>query len=205
MARYKSGSRHTLLLYQRLYDRVWRVALLFGALLLVIWSAGEFFEINYFHQNIQTWVLVFGILSTFLGLIAMFARRMCYVQARKDHLFVATPFFPLRISYRRILTSRPSSLPQVFPINSTTRTMKRNLQPFYGKTVLLVEMKGTPMHPRILRFFLSSYVFIETPPRLIFIINDWMKLSTEIDSYLGVWRQEFSQNRDVKKRRSFRL
>lgn len=205
MARYKSGERHTLLLYQRLYDRVWRIALLFGILLLLIWSAGEFLEVEFFRQNMQTWLLIFGVLSTFLGLLMLLARRLCYVQARKDHLFVATPFFPLRISYRRIMTSRPSSLPQLFPPNSANRKMKRNLQPFYGQPVLVVEMKGTPMPPWVLRFFLSSYVFAESPPRLVFIVKDWMKLSTEIDSYLGVWRQDLAQKRDAEKRKSIRF
>lgn len=200
MARKKAGERHALLLYQRFWERLWRATLLFGAILFALWLAGEYFGLELLGARAQVWLL-FGALAGFLiTLIALIARRVSFVQARPDYLRLATPFFPLRISYQRIVSNRVGSLAQLFPPSETKGAVRRYIEPFYGQSLVVVEMKGTPLPPWAMRLFLSRYMFVDQPPRLVFIVADWMKLSTEIDSALGSWRDRQAYHRHRKHR-----
>lgn len=200
MARKKAGTRFTLLLYQRFWSQIWRVTLLFGLLLFVLWFVGDFLDVQFLEARTRPWLLLGALVSLLFTLVALLARRLCYVQARQDHLRVVTPFFPLRVSYRRYVTSRAGSLAQFFPAKSTRGAQRRFLEPYYNLTILVVEMKGSPLPPWVLKLFLSGYVFADRPPRLILVVEDWMKLSTELDSYVGAWRQQVAYQRHRKKR-----
>lgn len=200
MARKKSGTRHDLILYQRFWGRLWRVTFLFGTLLFVLWLLGEFLGLELLGPAAAVWLL-FGALASFLTtLIALVARRVSFVQAQADYLRIVTPFFPLRVSYRRVVANRVSSLAQFFPPRETKGAVRRHIEPFYGQSIVVVEMKGTPLPPWAMRLFLSRYMFADQPPRLIFVVKDWMKLSTEIDSALSSWRERQAYLRHRKKR-----
>lgn len=199
MRKKKAGTRHALLLYQRFWARIWKITLVLSVVLVAVWAVGEFLGTEMLGPGTRDWILLGALVSLLFTVVALIARRMGYVQVRSDHLRVVTPFFPLRVSFRRIVTSRATSLLQLFPPQNASGAQRRFLDPFYSRTIIVVEMKGTPLPQSILRAFLSSYVISSNPPRLILVVDDWMKLSTELDSFIGAWRQDLAQQRHRKK------
>lgn len=200
MSKGKKGSRHPLLLYRHFWSRIWKATLTLAVVLVGIWVLAEYFRIDLLGLQARPWVLLGALASLLFTIVALLARRLSYVQVCDDHLRVVTPFFPVRFSFRRVITSRASGLVQVFPPQDSNWARRRFLDPYYGYTVMIVEFKGSPLPPSILRAFLSGYVFLDDPPRLVLVVEDWMKLSTELDSFMGAWRQAIAHQRHIKKR-----
>jgi len=100
-----------------------------------------------------------------------------------------TPFLRLNISFRRMRSAHPALLQQLFPPQSAKWAQRRFLEPFYGKTVLVIELKGYPLSPFLLRLFLPEQMFSTRSEGLVILTDDWMKFSTELDSMHGNWLQ----------------
>lgn len=190
--RRKVGTRHHLLLYERAWNRTWKNTLPIGLVLAFVWASHDWIgmEISPFYDML----LLFAALSLLgFALLTFLLRKMAYVQARADHLRLATPLYWLKIPYRRIRTVRSYSLEHLFPVK-TTKAFDRNLlAPFYGRTVAVVELNGFPVSRRLLRLFLPATMFSPKSSGLVLIVKDWMALATEIDSFKGAWLQEQSQ------------
>lgn len=205
MKRKKSGKRHPLLLYRRFMDRLWGAALPFTMVLLAVWLVTYFFEIDLWGLNSDLWLLVGILVSALLALVAYFAGKLAYVQARQDYLLVATAFFRLKISYRRVLSVRASAFHQVFPPNKLGWAEKNFLEPFWADTVLVMELKNYPLAEWILRLNFPRFMFNPSATGLILQVEDWMALSAEIDTYQGLWRQEQARRKRRKDESTFRL
>ncbi len=136
----------------------------------------------------ETWVYVAGLVVLSFTLFALLARRMGYVQAFGNHLRVATPFLRLKISYRRIRSVHPEEYHKLFPPMEATWAERSLLAPFYNKTVVVVELYNYPISPAILRLFLPAQMFHPQKIALVFVVADWMAMSTEIDSLFGDWQ-----------------
>jgi hypothetical protein len=104
-------------------------------------------------------------------------------------LLIATPFLRLRVSYQRIQSLRPMLVQQVFPPDRLTWTQRGFIEAFYGKTALVVDLLSFPINPRLLKLFLPDAMFARDRKGLVLMAPDWMKLSTEIDSFYGNWLQ----------------
>jgi hypothetical protein len=82
---------------------------------------------------------------------------------------------------------------QVHPPEKAGWAKRTYITPLYGKTVLLLELKGYPIHPLLLRLFLPGVMFAPQTTGFVLLVPDWMKLSTELDSFRGALQQ--TQNR----------
>ena len=185
----KSGKRHRLVIYQRAMDRLWAVTLILGLLILAIWWwSGDFFPI--FPEPFDSIILAGGTILITLAFLMFLMRTMAYVQAYPDHLRVATPFIRLKVSYRRIRTIHPVEFHKLFPLAKASWADRRILEPFYGKTVLVVELSEFPIRQSVLRLFLPRVMFSTQAKGLVLVVKDWMALSTELDSYQGSWLQK---------------
>ena len=191
----RTGKRHPLLMYRRTMDRVCIASLGLGIALGGLWASAEFSPIPLVQVENSRWLLA----AT--GLILLFAtggflgRSMAYVQARQDHLRLITPFLHLRISYRRMRSVHPTVLQQLFPPHKASWSQHRFLSPFYGDTVLVIDLQGYPLSPIILRLFLAPQMLSQKSPELVLLVPDWMALSSELDSLRAIW-----QNRDSRAR-----
>ena len=76
----------------------------------------------------------------------------------------------------------------MFPPSEATWTERALLEPFYSKTAVVVELFNYPISPAILRLFLPPQMFHPQKIGLVFVVADWMALSTEIDSLFGDWQ-----------------
>ena len=177
-----------MLQYKRTMDRLWGAAMVLGLLLAGIWwqaNVGSFIPVN---VKTETWVYVASLVALVFSLFALLARRMGYVQAFPNHLRVVTPFLRLKISYRRFRSVHPEEYHKLFPPLEASWAERSILAPFYPKTAVIVELYNYPLPPVILRFFLPEQMFHPQKIGLVLVVDDWMAMSTEIDSLFGDWQ-----------------
>lgn len=178
--RKSKGKKHALLFYRHTMKRLWRTAMLLDIVLWITWwFAGD---------RLSVWMkdfLWYGAVLVFaIALFSRLARNMSYAQAKVDHLLLATPFLRLKISYRRILSARPRDFVQLYPPKKMSWADKRFAQPYFGKTILAVILKGYPMPKAFLRLFFPKFIFLpHEKAGFVLVVPDWMALSTEIDSF----------------------
>jgi len=174
-------------------DRLWAATLLLGGLLAAVaWWNGLLLSAAV-QAPYDTVLIGAALLVLLFAVLAFLGRGMAYVQARSDHIRVATPFLRLKISYRRVRIVHPADFHQLFPPDKASWAQRQFLEPFYGKTALVVELNSLPMSPAALRLFLPAQMLDPKVTGMVFLVKDWMKLSTEIDSLMAAWRQ--AQNR----------
>lgn len=187
----KFGKRYRLLIYQRAMDRLWAATLVLGlAVVAIWWWSGDLFPL--LTPPFDTIVIAGGAVLITLAFLLFLMRGMGYVQAGPDHLRVMTPFLRLKISYRRIRTTHPAEFSHLFPPSKSKWADRRLLEPFYGKTVLVVELGQFPISQSVLHLFLPRVMFSPQAKGLVLVVQDWMALSTELESYLGVWLQKMT-------------
>jgi hypothetical protein len=192
----KAGKRHPLLLYRRTMDRILSAALMLGLLIAVAWGWIYFGEPQRM-PDVTPWLIAGGLVALVFAAFAYLARWMAYVQPRSDHLRVVTPFLNLKVSYRRIRSVHPSDFQQIFPPNQTSWSQRNFLEPFFGMTAVVVELTSYPLKRGLLRLFLPSQMFSTGMPGLVLLVPDWMALSTELDSFQGIWLQFQKPRRKV--------
>ncbi len=177
----KVGKRHSLLIYRRTMDRLWGPTILLGLILMVVWGLLRVQNVKVLDTENTFWLLAGAVVSLAFGLFAFFARNMAYVQPRRDHLRLVTPFLRLNIAYSRIRSSHPSNFFQLFPPSNTGWASRRVLEPFYGKTVVVVELTGYPISPIFLRLFLPEIMFSRRSEGFVLVVPDWMEFSTDLE------------------------
>lgn len=175
----KGGRRYSLVIYTHMLDRWWPVILLLGfALLGLSWAV--------YGWGFEEWRwLAFasiGGLTVFAGFMMLLLRKSGYVQPYNDHLKLATPFLRLNISYKRFLRSTSANMGALFPPNSVTSWQAGIIQPVAKMTALIIELNAYPMPRSMLRFFLSPLFFKDKTPHFVILVDDWMRLSSELES-----------------------
>ncbi len=185
----KHGNKHTLLLYKRMMDRLWGMTL-FTAIFLTIWLVAERYDYLEHLQPLYRYGIIIAAVAMFgFTVFALLTRKMAYVQARSDHILLATPFLRLKIAYSRLRSVRSVNFAKVFPPEASSWAQRRFLEPFYPETAVAIEMNGFPISPGMLRLFLGPQMFLPRQQGLLFLVHDWMGLSTEIDSRRSSLRQ----------------
>jgi len=196
----KVGSRHILLLYRRTMGRIglatFTMAVVFlGAGAFSLLKSGEIFGLS-----VDAWLLMIGALSLALSVFSFVGRYFAYVQPCDSYLRVVTPLLRFKVSYRRVRSFKPLQVQQLFPPNESSWAQRSFLEPFFGKTAIVMELSGFPMHPILLKMFLPAQMFSPRSTGFVLIIPEWIKLSTELDSLYGVWRQ--SQSNQVREKQA---
>lgn len=183
----KSGSRHALLFYRRTMNRVWQSMLVLGLLMVAagVWTLIRPINIMGIHSDI--WLFICGVGALVLSVLAFFSRYFAYLQPKTDHLQVVTPLLRFKVGYNRVLGVRPVQVHQIFTPEKNSWAQNAYLEPFMGKTALVMELKGLPLNSLILRLFLPDAMLYPQTPGLVLLTPDWMKLSTELDSFIGTF------------------
>lgn len=195
-----AGARHPMLFYRRTMGRVWISSLLLGIALALALGFLSLEPTSILGLDGQSWLIISMAVAFAISLFAFFARWMAYVQAQASSLKIATPFLRFHVSYKRMRSVRPSLTQQLFPPEKSGWAERSYLTPFYGKTALVVELSDFPLNPTLLKLFFPDVMFTRTTTGLVLMVADWMQLSTEIDSFRGVWLQAESLAR-LKQRR----
>jgi hypothetical protein len=183
----RTGDRHPLLMYRRTADRSWQVALVIGFFLLAIWMMPLLGGVEVIDDSVKAFLFVSAVVSLAISAFFFWARFVAYTQVYKDHLSLVTPFLRLNISYKRVRSAHPVLLQQLFPKNESSWSQRAFLEPFYGKTAVVIELKGYPMNPTLLRLFLPAQMFSPRTTGFVLLVPEWMKFSTELDTLQGKW------------------
>lgn len=188
------GRRHPLIIYTTLLDRWRKPVLAIG--LAVLGLAGGLAWLPTLPTGLNfLWVpdpLLWLAAGTggsgiLLSLLLLGLRRSAYVQPCHDHLKLATPFFKLKISYRRIRQTTTAEMGQLFPpraAHGRARSLRASLS---SRTVILLDLSGWPLPRGVLRAFLSRFFFPDRTPRLALLVREWIGFSSELESYRSAW------------------
>jgi len=175
----KGGRRYPLVVYTHMINRWWPAIFTLGlALLALSWAIRSW---GFEDWRWLTFTSIGG-LNIFLGILLLLTRKSAYVQPFSDHLKLATPFLRLNISYKRFRRASSANMGVLFPPQSVSNWRAEIIQPLAKMTALVIELNGYPMPQSTLRLFLSPLFFKDKSPHFVILVNDWMKLSNELES-----------------------
>jgi hypothetical protein len=128
-----------------------------------------------------------------IGLFAFFARFFGFVQAHGSYFVIATPFIRMKTSYKRVIQVRSAEFSRLYPPTELSWAQRTYLEPFFGKTVVVVNLKSYPLSQGILRLFFPKQMFPPSSKGFILVVPKWMELSLELDSRISTWQQSHSR------------
>ena len=197
----KGGRRYPLLVYREMLNRWWPDVFwlglgMFGLAWLAYWSTSGQLEV-------WRWkgLVALGGLSLIVSLILFVMRGIAYIQPFPTYVRLVTPLLRINISYKRLRKYTTTEMRAVFPPTKKMSGWKREVVgKFSSKTALVLELAGWPVQPELMRLFLSPLFFRDKTPHFVILVNDWMRLSLEIDSMRtggGVQQEKRPQNQSI--------
>ena len=190
----QSGTRHRLVLYTYILNRWWRATLTIGLLLLALVGALAWLSAQPQDPFPQVdkrilWLMGgLGAFSVFLAIFLAAVRKSAYAQPFNNHLRLATPFLRMNISYRRFIQASSAEMGRMFPLENLKGRKRAFLRPLTKLTAIVLELKGWPLPRWALELFLSPYFFPDRSSRLALLVPDWIRFSTELESFRGTWQ-----------------
>ena len=199
--RQRSRKRFRLLIYERMWQQwAWPCALTVPASIGLWWYAPR---ISILHAPFRLLTLVpAGVALVVLAYIYL-ARRMAWVQCKPNHLRIQTPVYPLVVSYGRIKGVRPQQFSQIFDPASEKAARRRWLHPYWGKTALVVDMSRYPVSRIWLSLWFSPYLLAPDSSSFVFLVEDWMALSQQVDDSRSAWQMRRKERRQQTQARRF--
>ena len=178
----RGGTKFPLIVYQHLLGRWWTGLVAIGIAMFglayteYIQPLGKFLP--------WRWQLpaAVGVLAIFAGLFLLVIRRFAYIQAFPDHLKIVTPFMRVNISYKRLQRTTTTEMRQLFPRKSMSGWIWDIFEPLASRTAMVIELKGYPISPTVLRMFLSRFFFKDKTPHFVILVKDWIRFSSELES-----------------------
>jgi hypothetical protein len=184
----KPGKRHRLLFYWRTMDRVWQMTLLLGVLFGCAGGFGLTKVAYIFGIHSDYWLVGVAALALAISAWAFISRFFAYVRVYPGYIYIRVPLMGLKIGFQRVRGIKPTLMQQVHPPEKQSWAQRTYLAPFYGKSVLLMELNSFPVSPTLLRLILPRAMFAPETTGLLLLVPDWMLLSTEMDSLFGAWQ-----------------
>jgi hypothetical protein len=189
------GQRYRLVLYTYILNRLWRKTLGIGVILLALAAA-----LAWLPSVLPTVapapladssLLILGGTGAFAVCVSIFLavlRKSAYVQPFNTHLRLVTPFLRLNISYKRFIRTSIDEMGRLFSVEELKGYKQDFLRPLTRETAVVLELKGWPLPRKILNLYLSPFFFPDQFSRLALMVPDWIKFSTEMESFRGAWR-----------------
>jgi len=197
--RQRRKERFHLLIYRRMGQRwAWTCVLIVLASAALWWFAPR---IAILYAPLRRLALVPALVSLAILVYTSLARRMTWVQCKPDHLRIQTPFYPLAVSYGRIKFVHPQTFAQVFNPAREKRARRRWLRPYWGRTVLVMELTQYPLSRTWLRLWFSPYLLTPGVTGFVFLVEDWMGLSLRLEESRTAWEtRRAAQRREARQR-----
>ena len=185
------GKRHPLLIYRQVH-RQRRTLFLLAALILlglyvaIVWPVFDpalLATVWNALPNYDIMLLVLSILFFLVFLYKLVAPRLTYVQCTDKNVRIQTPFFPVFLSYRRIVDTRPHQWGRVYPPEKRARRQRRMLEQIAGGEVIVLDLKGWPMPLGWLKLWIPDVMFSPDGAGLVLWVTDWMALNRELRDF----------------------
>jgi len=178
----KVGNRYPLLIYEYTLNRWYPATLTLSIVLFILW----WFQPRYLPKPENTWqdiqLLVTSGLAMGMTIFLFIIRKAAYVRPYQNHLRLVTPFLRLNISYKRIIQTRATEMKALFPPSQLTQMQRESMEHLLAKTAIVVELKNFPLPLATLRLFLSPFFFKDQSPHFVFLVENWMGFSTQLES-----------------------
>lgn len=188
----KGGRKYRLVIYEYILDRWWPTIFLIAMMLFInvgaLWAAEWYFKnpaedpLPILPMTSKIILLAIGMICLLFTFFLLIIRKMAYVQFFDDHLRIATPFLRLNVSYKRIHSTSTAQLFNLFPPKSLSGKKREIIAPISGNTAIVVHLTSYPLQRAVISLFLSPLFFYDKTPHFIFVVDDWMGFSTELDS-----------------------
>ncbi|MFN3742485.1 MAG: hypothetical protein ACK4VW_07420 [Anaerolineales bacterium] len=180
------GNRYPLLIYIRMMDRWWPATLLLAlALIALAWGVSQ----GPLRGQPWRWIglLLAGGFALLVTLLLWVFRHLAYIQPRAESISIVTPFLRFNVSYKRLRRITSGEMYALFPSQRLSSWNREILEPLLHKTALVLELSSWPLPPFILRLFLSPFFFRDKTPHLVILVDNWMRLSTELESFRATY------------------
>jgi hypothetical protein len=146
---------------------------------------------QYTPPQVADWILWpaggVGTFAVFLAIFLLAIRKSAYVQPFDTHLRLVTPFLRMNISYRRFIQASSADMGRLFSLEDLKGQKRAFLRPLARQTAIVLELQGRPLPRRALNLFLSPFFFPDRTARLALLVPDWIRFSTELESYRSAW------------------
>jgi hypothetical protein len=70
--------------------------------------------------------------------------------------------------------------------------------PYWGRTVLVIRLSKFPVSRRWLRLWFSPYLLTPDTPGFVFVVEDWMALSRQLEDFRTAWIDRRARQRQRK-------
>jgi hypothetical protein len=178
----RRGTKFPLIVYQHMLNRWWSPMIAMGLGMFAL-AYSEYIDpiARFLPWRWQLFAVV-GVLAILMGIFFLIIRYFAFVQVLPDRLKLVTPFMRINISRKRIVRVTANEMRILFPPKSMSGWVRDIFAPLANKTALVIELKGYPMSPFVLRLFLSRFFFRDRTPHFVILVRDWMQLSAELES-----------------------
>jgi hypothetical protein len=178
----RAGHKYPLIVYRHMVSRWWTPMIAIGLGMFALAYSEYIDPIGQFLP--WRWQLFAGIggLAILTGLFFWAIRYLAYVQPLANHLKLVTPFLRINISYKRIHKTTATEMRYLFSYKSMSGWVRDIFSPLATQTAVVIELKGYPISPVLLRLFLSRFFFKDKTPHLVILVKDWMRFSAELES-----------------------
>ncbi len=188
----RSPRRYRLLIYEHMLNRWWPATLTLSLALFlyvgVLWGTEWYFTdptknpLPRLSTVGGTAVLAIAGLVLLFTIFLITVRRFAYVQVFPGYLRLVTPFLRLNVSHKRIQSTNSAEMSGLFPPKSLSSWRRDIIRPLGGETAIVVHLTSYPMPRGLLLLFLSPFFFYDKTPHFVLLVNDWLRLSTELES-----------------------
>ena len=191
--RRRRGKRFRFLIYERMWHRWAWPCLLIGPASIALWWFAPRIAILY--TPFRPLAFVPAMVALIILAYTYIARHQAWVQCKPNHLRIRTPLYPLVVSYSRIKTVRPQTFAQVFDPAGQKKALRRWLRPYWGKTALVVDLTKYPVARTWLRLWFSPYLLAPGATGFIFLVEDWMALSRQLEDFRSAKMMNYKARR----------
>ena len=194
MARRRNrGNRFRLIVYERMWQRWALLCTLLVPASVVLWWAAP--RISILYPAFRSLTLVPGGVAIVILVYAFLARRLAWVQCRAGHIRIQTPFYRLAVSYGRIKGTRPRSFAEMYNLAEEKVARQDWLRPYARHTAIVINLSRYPLSRAWLRLWFSPYLLDPVNPGFVFLVEDWMALSRQVDEFRIAWETRRKERR----------
>ncbi|MCP4536957.1 MAG: hypothetical protein GY832_07400 [Chloroflexi bacterium] len=194
--RRKSGERFRLVIYERMWKRWAFPSILIIPASIALWWFAPLLSIT--NDLYRALAFIPALIALFLLVFTFLSRSRAWVQCRANHLRIQTPLYPLVISYGRIKEVLPRPFSQVFDPSKEKSARRNWLSPYWGQTALVIKVSKYPIRKAWLRLWFSNYLLSSDTPGFVFLVDDWMALSRQVDDFRTTWGRHRAKKRQEK-------
>lgn len=179
---------HKLLLYELASRRVRNKLLLLWLLLLLLASYDTFISPLFGDYWFVMWVAVAALVLLWVY-YAFFVRRGALI-ITPNYLILQGPLNQVRLSYGRVTSVTSSHLSQHFDLETLKGRERFMVEPLYQYTCGFIELYSFPkkLSPKKRKRF-PRFLFSPRRLGLLLVVDDWMKLSRDVEIARQKWRE----------------